>query len=839
MIRKSTSLSFSPRMLLLATTSLLILQAAPAAAASADQADGGPDADVPARGGLQDIVVTARRRDENLQNIPVVAQVLSNAMLETRNIKSIENLATLAPQLIVARTGAGSGASIALRGITPPNTSISVEQSVATVVDGIYLSGGHVLNEGLFDLARVEVLKGPQSLFYGKNTTAGVISLTTANPTRDFQAIVRAGYEFRAKEPSIEATVSGPLSDTLSFRLAGRYAEQTQGLFRNVTTARTVSTFDSATGTVTQHQRPPGDRYMLGVRTTMVRGTLQWEPSPVFTARAKLTYTDYHDGSPAGNTKLFNCPVGGVPQNDPSTNCSRDFKVAQDPLPPDIAATNPMFNRHGGKTFQDYSSWNASASFEYRADDFTISVLPGYIHWKNDFLGDYDYTDKYPLAPDVLGGQIGSHTADDQSLKAGSVEARLQTSFDGSFNFMVGGYYQHQRIDFREHVFFPNGPANSNAPRPELKYVTVEKVSKAVGDTYALFGQALVDITPTLNLTAGVRYTHEKKNSVFTQPYSHPFYEPVFPIGTIGAKQSFNNLSPEGTLSWRVQPNITLYGSYRTGYKSGGYSISGLITANTRNEDAAFGPEKVGGFEVGIKSTLFDNQLRLNGDVFWYDYKGVQVDFFVADILQYFTLNAGRLRTRGAEVDLEYAPLSMPGFTARASLAYTDAKYTRFPFAPCIVAQAPAEGCLFGPTTDGVRNYQDLKGERPASAPEWTATADISYAFDLAAGKRLALDLGGRFSSSYKTYAFANSFARRFVQPSFVTLDASARLIGADERWELAVIGKNLTNRFIVTQAVDAPFTGSGTGTINGIKSDVDGSIADPRTVAVQAVVRF
>ncbi|HET6538801.1 MAG TPA: TonB-dependent receptor [Sphingopyxis sp.] len=811
----------------------------PAFAQQADDASHNDEEISRGRGGLEEIIVTARKREENLQNIPVAAQIVSSETLAERGIKSIENLSAMAPQLIVARTGAGSGASIALRGITPPNTSISVEQSVATVIDGIYLSGGSVLNEGLFDLAQVEVLKGPQSLFYGKNTTAGVISITTANPTRELEGMVRLGYEFRALNPSVEAFVSGPITDTLGFRLAGSFSKQYGGLFRNDTSEAIVSTYDSATGDVTDHVRPAGDKYMTGERSALVRGTLQWEPTNNLTARVKMTYTDYHDGSPAGNTKIFSCPVGGVPQNDPTTNCSRDFRVSQDPLPADIAATNPLFNRHGGKTYQDYRSLNIAGSIEYDADKFSLSLMPGFIRWKKDFMGDYDYTNGFPNEPDSLGSQIGNHTADRQRLTAASVEARLQTSLGGPINFMVGGYYQHQRIDFKEDVFFPNGPSNSAVTNPEWQYVTVAKLGRSTGETLAAFGQVLVDITSTLNFTAGARYTHETKDSTFRQPYSHPFYASTFPTGQIGAEQTFNNVSPEATLSWRVLPNITVYGSYRTGYKSGGYSISGLLAANTKASDAAFGPEKVKGFEGGIKSVLFDNQLRLNGDLFWYDYKGVQVDFFVADTLQYFTLNAAGMRTRGGELAAEFAPRALPGFTAAASIGYTDAQYRSFPFAPCIVAQSPTQGCLFGPTNDGTRNYQDLRGERPASAPEWTATANLGYESDIGNDRRLGLNISGRYSGSYKTYAFANRFAERFTQKSFIALDASLRLMAQDDSWEVALIGKNLTNRFIVTQAVDAPFTGSGTGTSNGIQSDVDGSISDPRTVSVQAVFRF
>jgi len=166
-------------------------------------------------GGIEDIVVTARKRSESIQNIPVAVSAFSEKQIERNDMTSIEKIAAYTPQLTVGRASSGSGAQISMRGIGSNSTSLGIEQSVAVIVDGAYSGQGRVINEGFFDLARVEVMKGPQALFFGKNATAGVVSLATADPTDKLYVKMRGGYEFKAEQVVLEGVVSGPLSDTL------------------------------------------------------------------------------------------------------------------------------------------------------------------------------------------------------------------------------------------------------------------------------------------------------------------------------------------------------------------------------------------------------------------------------------------------------------------------------------------------------------------------------------------------------------------------------------------------------------------------------------------------
>lgn len=829
-VRRAICLSAIPTWLLAAPA---MAQTGEAPAAAQER----PETPPPEAGGLDEIVVTARKREENLQNIPIAVSVVSGEQLQKFNVTSVEKLTSLAPQLVVGRSGTGNGAAIGLRGISVNATSISLEQSVAVVIDGVYYSGGRALNQGLFDLSQAEVLKGPQSLFYGKNTTAGALSFTTAGPTRTFSAMARIGYETRAINPYLEGYVSGPVTDNLSLRLAGRYSHQFGGLFENITYPTIIYTRDAATGLVTAHDLPKADDRVSGERSGIVRFTAQYAPSDRFTATVKATYNSFLTNTPNANTVIAFCERGFV-QSDPAAPCGHDFRLVQQYLPPDIAATDPLLDRGGGAPYLEYKSINVTGNLAYDTDHFSLTVLPAYTKWVNYYRGDLDFTNAYQPRTGT-GPSGGNGTGERSQMDAFSFEARLQTKLDGIFNLMAGGYFQSSELAFQQDNVNPGGLENSAVSDPSLRFLAIRKVSHTSGRTYAAFGQVLLDVTPQLNFTAGLRYTHETNDSTFSQVYVHPSQLSGNKIGTIGANQAWDNFSPEATISWKPVPNVTVYGSYRTGYKSGGFSISGRISPVTTPRDATFAPEKVGGFEGGIKSTLADNQLRLNLDAFNYRYTDLQVDFFDATLVQYLTLNAGKALSRGVELEAEFAPRGAQGLVLRGSLSFLDAKYTSFPYAPCLAGQRPAEGCSFGATPNGSRFFQDLTGEATQQAPRWTGTFGLDYEHAIGGGLKAGLSTNIRYSSSYVTNPFANSEATRFRQGDYATLDMSLRLAEQDDRWQIDVIGKNLTNAFIVSAAFDLTYTGSGTGTAAGVHADGRASVYEPRTIAIQGTVRF
>jgi iron complex outermembrane receptor protein len=309
-------------------------------------------------------------------------------------------------------------------------------------------------------------------------------------------------------------------------------------------------------------------------------------------------------------------------------------------------------------------------------------------------------------------------------------------------------------------------------------------------------------------------------------------YIPNVPVT---ADQSFNNWSPEATLTWRPQDNLTLYGAYKTGYKSGGFSNSSIYSATTAPGGLAFQPEKASGFEAGVKSTLLDNQLLLNLTVYHYKFTDLQIDFYNAANISYVTTNAGGAKTDGVEIESVWAPRSIRGLNLTGGLNYNKARYTDFT-GPCWGGQTAPEGCdLQGP---GGAPYQDLAGRPTANAPLWSASLGADYNFPISASLLGGVSVNGRYISSSNASAFFEPLAE---EGGYLTLDGSVRLGTDNGRWQAALIGKNLTNQFHFNAVYDISGTGSGTGSpqAHGVEADQIASVGMPRTVELQVSWRY
>ncbi|MDY0067164.1 MAG: TonB-dependent receptor [Steroidobacteraceae bacterium] len=778
-------------------------------------------------GGLEEVVVSARKRIESSQDVPVAVSVLSAEQIRRADLTSLEKVAAFSPGFTVGRASSGSGAQLTLRGIGSSSTSIGIEQSVAVVVDGVYYGQGRIIQEGFFDLSRLEILKGPQALFFGKNATAGVISITTADPSNELEIMGRAGYEFESEQSQLEAVVSAPLSDTLGLRVALRGSTMSGGYFKNVAQPVSYNTFDIATGAVTPHTAQPTDKDQPGEEEVLGRVTLKWTPTERLTATLKAS-GDYNEvDNSSWNYVIFKC-ADGVSTLNPDYRCKSDFISHQNNMPADIAASVP-FAKSDGALYNRYKSYALTGSLNYELDNITITSVTNYNRNNNRWTCDCDFQSS----------DNNTWATEDSTWRAFSSELRALTDYEFPVNGMLGVLYQKTKRDFYQTVIFAGLEDSSVAP--QYRYLASTKDSFTEGETFAAFGQLIWEITPALEATAGVRYTHETKDSWHAQPYNNAALLAIFRpadsadgLGFVTAEQTFENWSPEATLTWKMSDDVMIYGAYKTAYKSGGFSNSGINSAFSTDPaaDLTFEPEEAKGFEAGVKSTLLDNQLLFNIALYSYKYEDLQVDFFNAPIFAYQTVT-GDARTSGVEVDLQYAPRALPGLTLRGSINYNDAHYTRFD-GPCYAGQTPAAGCtLIGPSG---APFQNLDDQDLGMAPEWTGTLGGSYETRVGAGLRLGVSIDARYSAEYLASGFGLAASR---QDSYVQLDAGIRLGRDDERWELALVGKNLTNRFYVTGVNDGPSTGSGTGTPAGIIADQAGYAALPRTVQAQMTVRF
>jgi outer membrane receptor protein involved in Fe transport len=775
---------------------------------------------------LEEIVVSARKRSESAQDVPVAITAISAAMIDRLDLTSMERIANSTPDLVVARGGNGAGAQIALRGISGSPTSIGVEQSVAVNIDGAYYGYGRVINEALFDTSQIEILKGPQALFFGKNATAGVLSVTTADPTEKFAAKARLGYEFEGKQILGEGFISGPIGPNLTARLAVRITDDHGSYFRNGGFAVTNTTLDAApllaTGAFVfnPHLAPALDKDLPGSKDRAVRATLKWTPTDDLTAILKLSYNKATDNADAYNYVPWRC-AGGFTQPNPAIPCKAEFTSYINYFPNDIAG-HILYGQADGAPFNKWQSGTATATISYKASLFTLNSVTNY-QGNNNNWGCECQNESTPASFIAA--------TEDSTWHAFSEEARLQTTLDWPVNFMVGVYYQKSSRDHNQAANF-GGVEDSSQPI-DKRYLAYNKLSDTYGKTTAAFGQVSWKITPQLEFDAGLRYTRETKDSSLNQPYINVLLQGVFPQDRpITANQVFNNTSPEATLTFKPADGIMLYGAYKKGYKSGGFSNSALISTATIPSDVAFKPETVSGFEFGAKTTFLDHRLRLNAVLFDYKYKDLQVDYYNSITFQFITTNAGSLTTKGVELDAEFVPLAVEGLTLHGSAIYDKARYGSYT-APCYGGQSIADGCT---TTFQSGLGQVLDGKAPADAPEFTASLGGAYERQISSQLFLGFSADARYSDSYLASNFAAPLSS---QDSYVVLDATARLRSADEHWDVALQARNLTNKFYATGVQDTPNTGSGTGTNAARPADQLALPGLPRTVRVVFTYRF
>ncbi|MGE4430397.1 MAG: TonB-dependent receptor [Sphingobium sp.] len=793
-------------------------------------------------GGIGDIVVTARKRQETTQDVPVSVVAISAERMQKYDLSTLERVAAQTPSFSVGRTPSGSGATLVLRGIGSNSTSIGLEQSVAVIVDGAYYGQGRTINEGFFDLGRLELLKGPQALFFGKNATAGVVSITTADPGSELEVITRAGYEFAAEQVYGEAIVSSPLTDRLGIRVAARASKQFDGYFRQLGTTQTYPTLDrTSTSQIVAPTAHTSDAAGDGrSKEAYVRATLKWEPTDTLTAVLKANYGINENNNPGAGTVLYYCPTGFT-ANNPAIGCGRRFASSANRTPTDIAITQPFANADG-QTGNQYKAWAVNLGLTWAMDDLTISSVTNYNWNRNTFQLDGDVVSS--------SGPQGVFSTEDSSFHAFSTELRAQTNLGGFWDAMLGGYYQSTKRDYL--AWTASGGLENSAATPGFRrYLANSKDSQTEGETFAAFAQVILRPIPDVEIAGGARYTAESKDSYFLQPYSHPVRvaQGIFlPEVTLRSNQDFDNLSPEATVTWKPTPDITLYSAYKTAYKSGGFSNSGIYSPSATLADFEFDPEKAKGFEAGIKTMLLDRQLRLNLTAYTYKYSNLQLDFLRADIFAFTTINAGSARTKGLELEFEVAPRALDGFNLHGSINYNRTRYGDAPGAPCWGGQTRAQGCNlvyetatdtsrpFDPATDAIANRQNLKGQPTALAPDWTGNLGASYEARMGNGATFNFGVDARYSGSYLASAFGNPYTR---QNRYISLDGSISFTSADEHWQLQLIGKNLTNRWYAIGGADAPNTGAGAGTLTGIVADQMGYANVPRTVQAQITFRY
>lgn len=793
-----------------ATPSTTAAEASPAAVAS--PAPQGQQADIGAPG---DIVVTARRREERLQDVPVAITALSADTIQQTGAADVMQIAQLVPSLVVGRQLGGSGASIFLRGVGSSPLSSGFDQSVSTVVDGVPMARGREVVFAQYDLAQIEVLKGPQALFFGKNSTGGIINISTANPTSRFEANVRYGYEFAADKAYGEGYVSGPLSDTLRARFAVR-ASAERGAFIN-TGGPGIDQFGMARDRVSSRR---------GANNTLAgRFTLDWKPNDVMDWRLKVSGTMYRE--PNGND-LYERKCGqgrttplasaGVPN--PYADCRIDGRADHSNVPAAYARTTRYFEEDPYTRNDSYAA-NLTGNIAL-GENFNLNTITGFYGFKQQDLADYNGSTAINV--------VGQRSTFDQF----SQELRIDSDMEGPFNFTVGAFYAHG--DF---FFGATNVGQFTVADVDGRYNLFDRDAGFKSKSYSFFAAARIKLAETLELAGGARYSNDRKDSyTIAQPNNIPL-RAAFPY----PKSFFDvykddDVSPEATLTWKPTGDTTVYAAYKRGYKAGGFNTSFSLTAAAQAADASFAAEKARGGEVGIRTRLLDRALSLNLTAYNYTYADLQVQIFDPITISSRISNAAALRTRGVEGEFSYLLPNANGAELHGSFAYNDAPFKDY-VGLCYTGQTVAEGCSLVPNAAGTAfTSQNYAGRQAPKAPKFAARLGGSVPITVTPDWTATpwVDVG--YSSSYN---YTDTLRPDGVQKRFARLDAGVRVNDDVNDVEFAIIGRNLTNRLIVTSANDFSYGSGvgGTGTAVGLASDLNVILDMPRQVFLQVTKRF
>jgi iron complex outermembrane receptor protein len=542
----------------------------PSAPAAPRQASGAQDptlaAPAAAPAMLQEVVVTAQRRRENLQDVPITVTAVSAAKLSAGGVQNTQDLIAVVPGLTFPSS---EGTALPhIRGVGSTGVAPGVENSVALYVDGVYYgtAAGSIL--ALNNVSEIEVLKGPQGTLFGRNATGGLIQVLTKDPTQDFHGDASVSYG-NYDTTSVEGYVTGGLANNLAADFAVQAAHQGEGWGTDLVTGKDVYKTDL---------------------DLSLRSKLMWTP----TDRTKLKLSFDYENSRSSQGALFEVPGTAAtnPFYPPAALATRSYDVNTDLQP----AARLQAGGVSLRIDQDLGFANLASITAYRQDRFFFTV-------------DFD------LGPaDLLTDKSA------QSDKQISQEFQLQSKRSSKLQYTLGLFYYHAENGFSP-LDIGFGGALEPAVGPGLSLTDVFTTATQTTDSVAGFGQATYEILPRTNLTGGFRLTYESKSLNASETGLLNVGAQV-PLGTQTGSFSVTKPTWRVALDHKFTDTILGYVSYNRGFKSGGYSLS-LPTS------APFQTEELDAYELGVKTNLFDRRVRLNASGFYYNYNNIQVNRFI------------------------------------------------------------------------------------------------------------------------------------------------------------------------------------------------------------------
>jgi len=743
---------------------------------------------------LEEIVVTAQIREQSLQDVPISVSAVSGDKLNEAGIEKIDDLVSFVPNIHMTESGLST--QLRIRGIGSDNNQ-GFEQSVGLYMDGVSYGRQQLIRAPFLDFERVEVLRGPQSILFGKNSIAGALNMSSAKPTNELEGYVSATYEPDINQKEVTAVISGPLTENLNARLAYR-TYQEDGFIEN---------------TLLNRDEPNRDE-------DAVRIVLDWNVSDELNITFKAEQDTYdvkgRQVEVIGSETAVAGPFAGLKYGQIVTLLGQaGFEDEQD------------FKRQvDADEFSDSEVNNYTMTANYDMGENTLTLVTAWVDYEFEELCDCDFT-----SADVF--TVGLNEEYEQF----SQEIRLVSPGGEKIDWIVGAYYQSSDLAYYE----PFGVSQTSVMGllvPGLETGTETKRNfTQEADAWATFAQATWNVTDQLRVTAGARYTKEEKEAARSLtlhgpdglPYADGSYQPllygaVFGINytqTPGAAHDLNGnreesaFTPLINVQYDLDADTMLYASYTTGFKAGGFDARANVIGSFEFEE-----EKTTSYEVGFKTRFADGAAELNMAFYYTDYEDLQVSQFDGK-LGFNVGNAKETIVQGFELDGRWALAE--GLVMSYGAAYLDHEFTDFSNGNCYGGQTPD-----GAVIDGV-TLCDYTGKQGVYTPEVTANLGFDYSRPVTADVSFRGVLDMQYVDSHDVHPNLDP-AQTVDAYSTVNL----RLALEADQWSVAVVGKNLTDESVVTYAADAPLSGSSFGA-----KAYYGFLKRPSTVAIEGTYHF
>lgn len=766
--------------LMAGAASLALLLSAPAFAQATDSA---PAADAASDSG--EIIVTAQKRSERLQDVPLAVTVVSGDTLAATGKVSLEGAQYLVPSLNFLKSGTTLNQSLFLRGVGTATFSIAGEPSVSTVLDGVVFSRAGEAFSDLLDIERIEVLRGPQGTLFGKNASAGVINIVSKRPSKELGGYVELGF-FTDSEYRARAAINVPLGENVRSRLSGYYSNY-DGNIRNTAVNRIVNGWEH-----------------YGFRLQV-----EAEPTPDLTL---MFIADYH----RNNDDCCAPVVGTLPivNATGATTTNASTQVLPTPLGDrtrTIAQNLVTATRETGYGF--------SLQADYAVANHTVTSITSYRNWANTEIRDGDWL---PMA------YIGFNQLHDFGPQTGHTvtqEIRLTSPGKQFFDYVIGGFYSSAvsertftrdvtRCSAAVGAVIPAGsliPCTSPLAAPST-FPSGTAVFGSTFDNFSLFGQGTLNIASWVRLIGGVRYTSDHLDVFHSRVSRNLDVAGGVPVGTGGINPNFDqgvfnspgvngvvtatngipftartnstNFSGKAGIQADLTENNIAYFTYSRGYKGPAFNVFFNLSKNGTNVIA---PETSNAYEVGLKNTFLDGRLILNIAGFYAIYDNFQAnnpDLVAGVVVTRFT-NAGKVSTRGVEIDASFRPI--PDLNFSGGIAYTDAKVDAFR-APLGAAVIPA-------------------GTPLGFAPKWKGNVSVDYRIRTGGQVDVYLGAQGSYQSSQLSLFAADAVQRRLgTIGAYGLANLSAAIATNDDKYRLTFQVRNLFDQsFAATIANGGP----------------------------------